>query len=207
MNLGLLISGPSIDDPNVTFPEEQEWFQRFQRKEFAGTQNNASFKTIPFIIDGDDATFGRRVVIHEYPNRDIPYAEDLGRSARQFSVNGILLGDDYLTQRDRLVGVCEADGAGELIHPYYGILNVICNRIQITNVRRESRIATFQALFIETGKFSFPSVTSDTRAAVNSQFNMSLLDKKSAFVSAYGTIKRQVIYLEGVKAVDRKSVV
>jgi hypothetical protein len=29
--------------------------------------------------------------VHEYPNRDIPYAEDLGRRARRFSIGAFLI--------------------------------------------------------------------------------------------------------------------
>lgn len=38
---------------------------------------DASFRGVPFSVDDDDASFGRRVQLHEYPKRDKPYTEDL----------------------------------------------------------------------------------------------------------------------------------
>jgi len=199
--MGFIDSGPNLDDPNVIPPNQQEWYQRFKRDEFQDSHNNASFKSVPFIIEGDEGSFGRRVIVHQFPQRDIPYAEDLGRQARKFIIEGMLLGDDYLTQRDRLVSVCESDGAGELIHPYYGVLEVVCEKIQISNTRRNTRICLFQATFVETGKNTFPTITTDTTAAVQDVFNTSFVNQRSAFLDAYNTVKKQVIYLEGVKSV------
>ena len=41
----------------------------------------ASFKGAPFHVEETGGQFGRRTVLHEYPFRDLPYGEDLGRSA------------------------------------------------------------------------------------------------------------------------------
>ncbi|HHG0355951.1 TPA: DNA circularization N-terminal domain-containing protein, partial [Escherichia coli] len=39
----------------------------------------ASFRGVPFKVEEESAGTGRRVETHEYPNRDKPYTEDLGK--------------------------------------------------------------------------------------------------------------------------------
>ena len=34
---------------------------------------------------------GRRIVMHEFPKKDIGYPEDMGRRARRFSVRGYII--------------------------------------------------------------------------------------------------------------------
>ncbi|MEN4843378.1 DNA circularization N-terminal domain-containing protein, partial [Pantoea agglomerans] len=71
---------------------------------------DASLRGIAFKVDSDEATFGRRVQVHEYPNRDKPWAEDLGRATRRFSVQAYLIGDDFFEQRNRLIEAIEKPG-------------------------------------------------------------------------------------------------
>lgn len=40
---------------------------------------DASFRGVPFKVEEESAGTGRRVETHEYPNRDKPYTEDLGK--------------------------------------------------------------------------------------------------------------------------------
>jgi hypothetical protein len=51
----------------------------------------AMFAGVPFFCDTGVRETGRRAVIHEYPKRDIPYAEDMGRRAIQYSVRGYVI--------------------------------------------------------------------------------------------------------------------
>ena len=171
--------------------EERQWYKRFHRSEFKGTHNNAMYKGVPFIIDGDSFTTGRRTIEHQFPQRDIPYSEDLGRAARVFDVNGMLLGDDYLEQRDKLVFICEENGNGELVHPYYGVIDVICKSITITNIRTETRVCKFQATFVETGSLTFPLVAIDTTATVEDAVEISLEETESSFILRYNQVKKQ----------------
>ncbi|TNY06237.1 DNA circularization protein, partial [Escherichia coli] len=42
----------------------------------------ASFRGVGFFVASDQGEYGRRGPVHEYPNRDNPYFEDLGEKAR-----------------------------------------------------------------------------------------------------------------------------
>jgi len=175
----------------------EQWLNRFKRSEFDGTPNNASYKGIPFIIIGDEATFGRRTAIHEFPGRDKPKVEDLGRKAHLKTIEGRVLGGDYLEQRDSLVAACESEGAGTLIHPYYGNLDVICETITPRNSSRETRTAVFQLSFVETGEAELLITQRDTESAVENGAIESANSAKNPFVSAYNLVKKIAVYLDG----------
>ncbi len=93
--------------------------------------NKASFRGVPFAVYGGDSRFGRRLAIHEYPGRDKPYIEDMGRSTRRIRMSGFLVtdslvygGGNVLAQRDALVAAVESAGPGALMHPTLGALKV-----------------------------------------------------------------------------------
>lgn len=56
----------------------------------------ASWRGVSFEVLTESSPFGRRVQVHEFVQRDKPYAEDLGRVTRTFSVTGFVGGDDCL---------------------------------------------------------------------------------------------------------------
>jgi len=93
---------------------------------------DASFRGVPFFVDRANTSGGRKTVLHEFPERDLPFAEDLGRASRLFNVTGYIIGEDYFEQRDRLIAACfDKSGPGILIHPYYGSLTVNCQNLNI----------------------------------------------------------------------------
>jgi prophage DNA circulation protein len=117
----------------------------------------ASFRKIRFNLTDTNQTFGRRTVTHEFPNRDTPYEEDLGRKQRQFTIEAFIVGLDYLRQKDRLIKACETEGPGRLVHPFYGNRDVVCTSIQVREGVAEGGVARFTMSFREAGKLSFPS--------------------------------------------------
>jgi len=76
-----------------------------------------SFRGVEFFIDTSQRTLGRRATLHEFPNRETPFTEDLGRVADVFEVEGHLVGDDYFKARKKLERAVNKQGPGELIHP------------------------------------------------------------------------------------------
>lgn len=122
----------------------------------------ASFRNVPFEVESDDATFGRRVEVHEYPQRDMPYAEDLGRKARERNLTAFVVGDDYMTRRDNLLAAFEKAGAGELVHPYYGRMMVTVTDVRVSHSLTEGGMCRFQISFVESGELSYPAAVSAT---------------------------------------------
>ncbi|WP_334472422.1 DNA circularization protein [Arsenophonus sp. PmNCSU2021_1] len=118
----------------------------------------ASFRGVPFQVEDDEGTFGRRVQVHEYPNRDKPYTEDLGRATRRFTINAYLVGDDFFDVRDRLIVAIDTPGPGTLVHPYYGEIAVcIDGEVRVSHSGREGRMCRVSFSVVEAGELSFPT--------------------------------------------------
>lgn len=128
----------------------------------------ASFRGVPFLVDTSERAGGRRTVTHEFPLRDDPFVEDLGRRARTFRVDGYVLGDDYLSDRDALLTALEdTSGPGELVHPYHGVRRAICTTVSVHEARSDGGIATFAIEFAETPtQAPVPSVSVDSTGQV-----------------------------------------
>ncbi|MFC3716800.1 DNA circularization protein [Luteimonas soli] len=131
----------------------------------------ASFRGVEFHTVSDSATFGRRTVLHEFPFRDLPYSEDLGRKAREIRIVGFVLGDDYLTTLDSLIAAIEQAGPGKLVHPKYGELTVSISGSGVTveQTDTEGGMARINFACIESGEARFPAsqvATQDVLKAV-----------------------------------------
>lgn len=144
---------------------------------------DASLRGVPFKVEEDEATFGRRVQVHEYPNRDKPWAEDLGRATRRFSVQAYLIGDDFFEQRNRLIEAIEKPGSCTLVHPYYGEMTVtVDDAVRVSHSVSEGRMCRVSFSFIEAGELSFPTAGLATGQKLTS--SVSFLD--DAISSAFG---------------------
>lgn len=127
----------------------------------------ASFRGVQFILNQASQQPGRRVEVHEYPLRDDPYAEDLGRKARTWTLEGTLVGEDYDLTRNRLVDAVEQPGAGELVHPYYGTHQVVVTDCRIRESTREGGMARVSLTVVQAeDEPSQPTVATDTTAVV-----------------------------------------
>lgn len=127
------------------------WREDLRRVTIAGRiLVGASFRGVSFCVDVSERQGGRRTVTHEFPLRDDPYLEDLGRRARTFRLDGYVVGDDYLTQKDALLAALEDQGGpGELVHPYYGVRRAICTSVSVHEARTEGGWAVFAIEFAE----------------------------------------------------------
>lgn len=148
------------------------WRDKIQSNSADGQSLQGSFRSARFVVPSSDVEFGRRVQVHEYPLRDIPYAEDLGRKARRFKievfVDGSLAADgDYLAARDALIAALEEAGPGTLIHPWYGSLRVTLVESSLRESTRDGGRATFQLDFVEAGEAVFPSTVVQTARQVD----------------------------------------
>lgn len=145
----------------------------------------ASFRGIPFKVEEEEGTFGRRVQTHEYPGRDKPYTEDLGRTTRRFNVSAYLIGDDYFDQRDRLIKAVETAGPGTLVHPFYGEM-IICidGDVRVSHSNSAKRMCQVSFNVVESGELSFPTsgvATGQTLISSSSALDDSIGEAFSAF--------------------------
>ncbi|WP_288806493.1 DNA circularization N-terminal domain-containing protein [uncultured Novosphingobium sp.] len=129
----------------------------------------ASFRGVPFAVTESDAMGGRRIALHQYPGRDKPWAEDMGRAPRRFRLRGFVLDGDILLGglpvvllRATLINAVEKKGSGTLIHPTLGVMNVVVERASISEGLGANSYSDIELEFVESGAQTFPtsSVTS-----------------------------------------------
>jgi prophage DNA circulation protein len=118
----------------------------------------ASFRGVSFKTEDEGATVGRRVETHEYPNRDKPYTEDLGKVTFKPNITAYVIGDDCFEQRDRLIEALNKPGPGTLVHPTFGELNVcVDGEIRVSTTGSEGRMVRFDLQFVEAGELTYPT--------------------------------------------------
>lgn len=117
----------------------------------------ASFKGIKFFVADHETSAGRRLSVNEYPFRDVPYTEDLGRTAGRWVITAYLVGEDYMGLADRLMEAVDAGGAGSLVHPYVGTKQVIAQEARRRETSREGRYCEINITFVEAGARAFPN--------------------------------------------------
>lgn len=147
----------------------------------------ASFRGVAFYVESADSTHGRRQAVHEHAQRDVPYTEDLGRKAREFSVSGYLIGAEYQTQLDELIKACETAGPGVLVHPYRGEMTVTCRGLGVSESSNEGGMCLVKLTFLESGEASYPSAKVDTVNAIDAKANTVTAAAEQSFVSDFLT--------------------
>lgn len=138
---------------------------------FEATLLPASFGGIPFAVLGNQISTGRRTAVHEYPFRDIPYTEDLGRRARRISFSAFVIGADVAAQTAALLVRCEVKGPQLLVHPTLGMSMWICETCETTESWDKGRYVEFRLSFVEAGFNTYPTNAADTQAGTYSSAN------------------------------------
>jgi prophage DNA circulation protein len=114
----------------------------------------AKFRDAEFYVETNARQGGRRVALHQYPKRSVPYAEDMGRTANQFIVQGYCIGPYYLGRKDDLIEKLEMDGPGTLVLPLqYKLIDVevMVASYSVTESRERGGICMVEMNFIEYG--------------------------------------------------------
>jgi len=151
-----------------------------------GFTAKGSFKGSEFWLRDDELEAGRRAQVHEYPLRDKPYVEDLGRKARKYQIEAYLIGPDYQVPRDALIASLEESGSGTLVHPYYGRLTVtLAQPARISQSTREGGYARISMQFIEAGEQAFPTATVVTQNAVRQAADQSIDEAVAEFADTF----------------------
>jgi prophage DNA circulation protein len=135
----------------------------------------ASWRGVMFHVESGNRTSGRRVVTHEYPKRDLPYGEDMGRHARRLQFSGyliyrpgIVIQREYTAQRDALMEALEQPDAGQLIHPVFARspMQALCERYTATETREKGGFTQFDMSFVEAGTVTSLISSTDTASTV-----------------------------------------
>ena len=125
----------------------------------------ARFRGAVFYVDDAGGSYGRRFADHEYPDRDTPYAEDLGRAQRVWSITGYVIGPNFRFLRNALLRACERKGPGTLYHPAIGSVQAVCRNVRWSEQREAGLRSTFTLEFAEPGELLEPAGMPDTAHA------------------------------------------
>lgn len=131
--------------------------------------HTASFRGVSFLVSTESVTRGKKTVIHEYPNSDFRYVEELGKQPSTFSITAIVHGEDFLNKRFRLEQALEQSGIGLLNHPIYGKLWVVALDFTVDTSQTNIGQVNFSINFSQSKKNITPSPTTRTPSAVSSK--------------------------------------
>lgn len=190
---------------DVTLPDvarSGDWKIRFR-------VTGASFKGCSFHVEQQARSSGRRIVEHEYPKRDLPYAEDMGRHAIRYTVTGYVIDYDfragfsldYQQTKNRLIAALEQPDPGVLIDPYLPITSHLdygggkallfyCERYSVSETRQRGGYCVFEMTFVEAGVAAHTTVFQLTEqvvmdaAAAAARIAAEELDRKQAEIAS-----------------------
>jgi prophage DNA circulation protein len=122
----------------------------------------ASFRGQMFHVETGSKESGRRIVVHEFPKRDIPYSEDMGQRTMEFSVRGYIItfpmdtgialySRDYRVARDALITALEQLGPAVLQLPTMKPFMVVCPQYRWAEEERAGGFCVFDMTFVEYG--------------------------------------------------------
>jgi prophage DNA circulation protein len=152
----------------------------------------ASLDSVEFLYDEIQKHGGRRKEVHEFPGRDEPHVEDMGRMAHRWSVRAFLIGEDYAVTRDKLEKRLESGDKHVFVHPYQGSKIVeLDGKFTLTERDDKGRYCEFEFTLVEAGR-ALPTQVRATPAkiafvATEGMTNLSEKTKLS-FVGAIGTV-------------------
>lgn len=120
----------------------------------------ASFRGVAFGVADAQLEAGRRAVVHEFPQRDLPYVEDMGAAPARFTIQAFVLGKNYLEARDQLEAALQKPGAGTLVHPWYGEIEVAqFAPYRVRHSAQDGGMAVFELSFCRQNAPTSPSAS------------------------------------------------
>jgi prophage DNA circulation protein len=178
------------------------WKEQLGRVVFADGRRliGASFRGAPFFVQSSDRGGGRRAPVSEFPTRNDPFVDDLGRRGRTFRVEGHVIGDDYIVARNALITALEdVTGPGELRHPYHGTRRCVCSTFTVRETISDGGMAFFSIEFSEAPLQSVsPSSTPDFIEIVSRSADVANDGTAEDFEAAYAVDDEPGFAIEGL---------
>ena len=145
----------------------------------------ASFRGVPFAVDGTSGANGRKVAVHAYPFRDSPWVEDLGRANREGTLEGFLLAQDIDSTRQALLDACETSGPGTLVHPTRGSISITLTApLKWREDRDRLGRCGFVLEYVEESDQLFPWVGTDSISGIATAGGLASSASQNGFLSS-----------------------
>lgn len=150
----------------------------------------ASFRGISFLVPQASVPVGMKGPLHEFPQRDTPFFEQMGKQAQVHKLSAWVVGDDCFERRDKLIEALQTPGAGELVHPWLGRLQVKAGECDMSHERTQGGMVVFDLTFYPDLPLKSPSAKINTQQQVVKSSN-SLLDASlNRYQSSMATVNR-----------------
>lgn len=128
-----------------------------------------SFRGVPFNVEEGGLSGGRRIALFEFPKRDDPFPEDMGRRARRFTITGYVVGPNYTIERDALIFALEQEGPGILVHQTLGQRLVVAEPFSARESTRRGGMCEIEMTFTEAGASMTSRIVAATQPDVSSK--------------------------------------
>ena len=136
-------------------------------RDWRKTLQPASFRGVPFLVDGEDLSGGRRLAKHTYAGGEVTLPEDMGKAVESFDVTGYLLGDDADLKAKAIQAACSVPGPGMLIMPMDGGMMAHAEGFRRTRQRDRVYYIRFDVTFVPDGALPVAALSiGDVSAAV-----------------------------------------
>ena len=144
----------------------------------------ASFRGVSFFVDETSTSTGRKIQLHEYPKRDLPFSEDMGKVSKFYSMRAFVIGPDCLAQRDALLEALEQAGSGTLVHPSLGTITVKAGACSFSDSRTEGGVIRFDLIFYPGDEIKAPAATVNSSQLIITSGKTFVESAKERFTSA-----------------------
>ena len=127
----------------------------------------AEFKKVPFLVRNEIMTeAGRRIVLHDYPNSNKRFVEDLGQIPKKFSVTAFVSGNDFMDKANKLEAALKEKGSGILFIPTFGSAEVYALPYKKDAAQSEVGEIKFELSFVAGTAFPGPQYGDETKESV-----------------------------------------
>lgn len=162
----------------------------------------ASFRGVVFHVQTEEMSGGRKTVVHEYPLKDEPFAEDMGRKSRGFTLDGFVIGPNYMASRDQLINALESQGPGALVLPYKGERKVACLDFRVRETVDDGGMAMFSMEFVETpAQPTQPSAAVLSSSIVVTRADAVTAALSEAFGAAFSVLRQPQFAINSLTAI------
>lgn len=146
-------------------------------------------KTVRFYArNAEMPELGRKTVVHEYPNSDNRYVEDLGKNAGKYVLDIEIqetTASAYKRSRNALMKALETQGIGVLTHPTLGKKKVVPEPASMSeNFITENGVVAFRITFLESTLNIFPTSTEGNQGFLANLYDKTFGDSESVLGKA-----------------------
>ncbi|MBH8610491.1 DNA circularization N-terminal domain-containing protein [Pseudomonas mohnii] len=150
----------------------------------------ASFRGISFLIPQASVPVGMKGQLHEFPQRDTPFFEQLGKQSQVHKMTVWVIGDDCFERRDKLIEALNTPGGGELVHPWLGKMQVKAGECEMSHDLVGGGMVSFDLTFYPDEPLKTPAARVNTQAQVVKSSESLLTSSLNRYQTAMGTVNK-----------------